>query len=89
MSDRASGNLRAFFEPTSIAAIGSLREVVGTAYWLIRNLREFGYSGPIYPVNPDTSNYTEVFGSPVCESVAAVSEPIDLAVAIAPPSSMP
>jgi acyl-CoA synthetase (NDP forming) len=89
MSGRASGNLRAFFEPISIAAIGSLREVPGTAYWLIRNLREFGYSDPIYPINPDTTKYTEVLGSPVCESVAAVSESIDLAVAIAPPSSMP
>jgi len=89
MSDRVSGNLRAFFEPASIAAIGSLREMVGTAYWLIRNLRDFGYSGRVFPVNPDTSKYAEVLGSPVYESVASVPEPIDLAVAIAPPSSMP
>lgn len=89
MPDRVRGNLRAFFEPASIAAIGSLREMPGTAYWLIRNLRDFGYSGRVVPVNPDTSKYTEVLGSPVHESVAAVPEAIDLAVAIAPPASTP
>jgi acetyltransferase len=61
----------------------------GTAYWLIKNLRDFGYSGPIYPVNPDTTKYPEVLGLPVHESIAAVPEAIDLAVAIAPPSAMP
>jgi acetyltransferase len=89
MSAATAGSLRAFFEPASVAAIGSLREMPGTAHWLIRNLRDFGYSGRIFPVNPDTSKYTEILGSKVNASVAAVPEPIDLAVAIAPPASMP
>ena len=45
-------DLRAFFEPASIAAVGSLREMYGTAHWLIKNIRDQGYSRPVYAVLP-------------------------------------
>jgi len=89
MTDRTGANLKAFFEPASVAVIGSLRAMPGTAHWLIKNLREFGYAGPIYPVNPDTQKYPEVFGLPVFESVSTVPGAVELAVAIAPPATMP
>lgn len=72
-----------------MAAVGSLREVPGTAYWVIKNMRQFGFSGPIYPVNPNPSAYGEIFGSPVYSSVLDVTGPIDLAAVITPPSSVP
>ena len=89
MSPQQIAAMKAFFEPSSVAAIGSLRVMPGTAYWLINNMREFGYSGTIYPINPDTTKYPEVLGMQVYESVAAVPGDIDLAVAIAPPTEMP
>jgi acyl-CoA synthetase (NDP forming) len=85
--DRA--DLKAFFEPRAVAAVGSLREVPGTAYWVIKNMRHFGFSGPIHPINPDPSAYGEVFGSPVRSSVLDVDGPIDLAVVITPPPTVP
>lgn|GEM_PF-2482516 len=68
--------------------IGSLREIMGTAYWLIRNLRHFGFTGPIYPVNPN-SEYNEVFGSTVYSTINDVPKPVDLAVLITPPNITP
>jgi acyl-CoA synthetase (NDP forming) len=81
--------LSAFFEPAVVAVVGSMRETVGTAYWVMRNMRHFGFSGPIYPVNPNPSEYGEVLGSRVFASVFDVPEPIDLAVAIIPPEATP
>jgi acyl-CoA synthetase (NDP forming) len=83
------GDLRAFFEPAAVAAVGSLRETPGTAYWIIRNIRQFGFSGPVYPVNPNPSNYGEVFGSRVYGSVEEIEQPVDLAAVITPPSTIP
>jgi acyl-CoA synthetase (NDP forming) len=82
-------DLKSFFEPKAVAAVGSLREVPGTAYWVIKNMRQFGFSGPIYPINPNPSAYGKVLGSPVHASVLDVNEPIDLAAVITPPSTVP
>jgi len=89
MPDRTGGHLKAFFEPASVAVIGSLRAMPGTAYWLIKNMGEFGYAGPIYPIHPEPKKYPDVFGLQVYESVAAIPAAVDLAVAIAPPATMP
>jgi acyl-CoA synthetase (NDP forming) len=85
----SDNRMEAFFKPRSIAAIGSLREALGTAYWLIRNLRQFGFQGPIYPVNPNPAGYGEVFGSKVFGQVTEVPDPIDLAVLLTPPEATP
>lgn len=89
MNPKNKGALGSFFEPAAVAAVGSFREVMGTAYGVIHNLRHFGYSGPVYPVNPDPSKYGEVFGSRVYSTVNEVPEPIDLAAVITPPPTVP
>jgi acyl-CoA synthetase (NDP forming) len=89
MNSKSGNDMQAFFEPVAVAAIGSLREVTGTAYWMIKNMRHFGFSGPIYPINPNPSDYVEVFGSKVYSSVNEIPEPIDLALVITPPSTVP
>ena len=81
--------MRAFFEPTAVAAVGSLREMPGTAYWIIRNIRQFGFSGPVYPVNPNPSDYGEIFGSRVHGSIEDIGKPFDLAAVITPPATVP
>lgn len=88
MNRQDGTSIRPFFEPVSVAAIGSLREIMGTAYWLIHNLQRFGFTGPIYPVNPN-SDYTEVFGSTVYSTINDVPGPVDLAVLITPPNITP
>jgi len=82
-------DLKAFFEPGAVAAVGSLREVPGTAYWVIRNMRHFGFAGPIHPINPNPSAYGEIFGARVHSSVLEVTGPIDLAAVITPPATVP
>ncbi len=79
--------MKAFFEPNSVAVIGSLREMMGTAYWLMKNLREFGYRGAIYPINPSTSG--EILGSRVYPAISEIPGPVDLAVLLTPPAVTP
>lgn len=84
-----SADLRAFFDPGSVAAFGSLREVMGTAYGVIKNMLHFGFRGGIYPVNPDPSKYPEVLGLRVYGDIDEVDSPVDLAVLITPPATVP
>jgi acetyltransferase len=86
---KAGNDLKAFFEPSAVAAVGSLREIPGTAYWVIKSMRQFGFAGPVYPINPNASSYGKVFDSPVHGSVLDVAAPIDLAVVITPPPTVP
>jgi len=89
LNSRNGSDLRAFFQPAGVAVIGSLREVMGTAYGAIKNMRRFGFSGAIYPINPNPSKYGDIFGSKVYSNVSEVVQPIDLAVVITPPSTVP
>ena len=52
-------------------------------------MRQFGYSGTIYPINPNASSYGEVFGSRVYSDVGEVEGAIDLAAVITPPPTVP
>ena len=74
MSIESKNNITAFFEPESVAVFGSLREIMGTAYWVIHNMRKFGYSGPIYPINPNPSGYKDVFGLSLTQEWCLKSE---------------
>ena len=80
------GVLRAFFEPSGVAVIGSLREGWSGGYGVIENLLHFGFAGNIYPINP---SYSEVLGMTAYPSVNQVTEAIDLAIVIIPPPAVP
>jgi len=86
-SQRDRSDLKSFFEPKSVAVFGSLREGVGLGYGVIRNMLQFGYSGKIYPVSPSYSG--EVLGFRVYSAVNDVAEPIDAAIVITPPPTVP
>jgi len=83
---RNGDDLHYFFEPSSVAVIGSLRMDSGLAFRAISNMLHFGYKGKIYPVNP---GYEEVLGLSAYQSVEAVAEPIDQAIVITPPKTVP
>ena len=89
MNSKNRGDLSAFFEPAAVAVIGSMREVPGTARWIIRNMRHFGFSGSIFPINPNPSNYGDVYGLTVHPSITQIDEAIDLAAIITPPPTVP
>ncbi|MBM3157079.1 MAG: hypothetical protein FJ004_07310 [Chloroflexi bacterium] len=86
MKLRNGKDLRAFFEPESVAIIGSLREGVGLGYGVVKNMLDYGFPGRLYPVNPSC---TEVMGLKAYSDVSEVAESIDLAVVITPPPTVP
>jgi len=79
-------DLKCFFEPDSVAVFGSLREVFGLGYGMVRNLLQFGYAGKIYPVSP---YHSEVMGRKAYSSVEEIADPIDAAIVITPPPTVP
>ena len=80
-------DLKAFFEPKSVAVFGSLKDGVGLGYGVIRNMLQFGYSGKIYPVSPSYNG--EVLGFRAYSAVNDVAEPIEAAIVITPPPTVP
>jgi acyl-CoA synthetase (NDP forming) len=46
-------DLRAFFEPKSVAVVGASRQPGRPGYTLLKNLISMGYKGKIFPVNPN------------------------------------
>ena len=75
-------DLKPLFTPRSIAVVGASGETrrMGGGF-VLKFLRQHGYSGSIYPVNP---KYGEVEGLRCYPSLEAIPEPIDLAVIVVP-----
>jgi acyl-CoA synthetase (NDP forming) len=73
--------LDTFFSPASIAVIGASRDPVKIPGLLLAFLRKNGFSGPIFPVNP---NHPDIDGLTCYPSVSAIGRPIDLAIVIVP-----
>ena len=75
-------NIKAVFEPKSIAIIGASTRVGTVGNDIVKNLVEQGYVGEIFPVNPKA---TELYGRKCYASIAEVpSETVDLAIVVIP-----
>lgn len=70
-----------FFNPRGVAIIGASNNPHKLGHGIVRNLIDYRYGGPIYPVNPKAS---EVLGHTCWPSVKEVPDPVDLAVVIVP-----
>ncbi len=75
-----------FFEPQSVAVVGSLREGYFGGYVVIKTLLNAGFEGKVYPVNP---SYQEVLGLKVYPSIKDISEKIDLVLIMINRRSVP
>src|SRR5262245_42904899 len=77
----AAESVRTLLHPRSVAVIGASRapSTIGAA--LVANLVRAGFTGPIYPVNPQA---TEIEGLRAYQRVDAIGKPIDLAVIAVP-----
>lgn len=73
--------LDAIFRPKSIAVIGASRTpgVIGRV--VFERLQSFGFTGPLYPINPAAA---EIHGVKAYPSVRDCPAPVDLAVIIVP-----
>ena len=77
--------LDAFFNPTSIAVVGASPTPGKGGNALIRNIKH-GFSGPIYPVNP---NHREVESLRCFPTVSHIDNPVDLAILFIPAPRVP
>jgi len=77
----AAAALRTILAPRSVAVIGASRrpDTIGGA--VFANLIAGGFTGPVYPVNPNADVVQSV---PAVASVADVPGPVDLAVIVVP-----
>ncbi len=70
-----------FMAPRSVALIGVSRKTGEGSFNLIENLRDYGFQGRIYPVNPYAR---EIAGLRTFAEVKEIGEPVDLAVISTP-----
>src|SRR5471032_1039396 len=73
--------LDSFFAPDAIALIGASRDLEKIPGRLLSMLRKNEYPGKLYPINP---NYRDIEGLTCYPSIAAVGQPIDLAIVMIP-----
>lgn len=78
--------LESMFHPRSVALIGVSSEFTKLSGRPFRFFRESGYKGKLYPVNP---KYKEIAGVRCYESLAAIPDPVDLAVITLPAPAVP
>ena len=78
--------LSLFFEPQSVAVVGSLREGYFGGYVVVKTLLNAGFGGKIYPVNP---SYQEVLGLKAYPSINEIPEKIDLVLIMINRRSVP
>lgn len=74
-------DLTSLFWPVSIAVIGASPRTGSIGGSVITTLVGCGFSGHVFPVNP---NHSEVLGLPAYPRVADVSHPLDLAIVVVP-----
>lgn len=78
--------LETFFKPSSIAVVGASRRPGKVGYEVLRNIVRSGFTGAIYPINP---NAREVLGLTCYPSVLDVEGDIDLCVIAVPARIVP
>jgi len=77
----ARERFRPLFEPKTVSVLGASSSGVTIANTFIRRMKEFGYSGTLYPIHPKAA---EIEGFAAYPSVSETPEPVDYAyIAIA------
>ncbi len=71
--------------PTSVAVVGAGRSPTSVGRTVVANLLQGGFTGPVYPVNP---NAAEIEGLPAIPSVSDAPGPVDLAVVCVPAAAV-
>ncbi|OYT56686.1 acetyl-CoA synthetase, partial [Euryarchaeota archaeon ex4484_162] len=74
-------DLKAMFEPRSVAVIGASSNPEKIGYKVLSNILVGGYQGKVYPINPKGG---EILGLKVYKRTTEVKDTIDLAVIVVP-----
>jgi len=83
---RSRLSLNTIFHPKTVALIGATEKPASVGRTILRNLLDQPFGGTIFPVNPKRSN---VLGVRCYPSIAAIGEPVDLAVVVTPAETVP
>jgi len=78
--------LDAIFSPRSVAVIGATEKEGSVGRTILWNLLSSPFGGTVYPVNPTRP---AILGVKAYPSIGAIGEPVDLAVIVTPPASIP
>ncbi|HEX7558566.1 MAG TPA: CoA-binding protein, partial [Usitatibacter sp.] len=78
--------LSALFEPRSVALIGASERPGKVGTLVLENLLGGGFAGTVLAVNP---KYSRVHGIACVPSVSKIAAPVDLAVIVTPPATVP
>ena len=81
-----ANQLHTLFNPRSIAVIGASDTPGRVGYALFKNLTTYNFSGTVYPVNP---NRETVQGVKAYPDIAAIAQPVDLAILATPAATIP
>jgi acetate---CoA ligase (ADP-forming) len=73
--------MRDFFEPASVAVVGASRTAGKGGNTIVANMLEFGFSGRVYPINPQAG---EILGLRAYPSLKDLPSTADLVVAVLP-----
>ncbi|OPY77931.1 MAG: succinyl-CoA synthetase subunit alpha [Syntrophorhabdus sp. PtaU1.Bin153] len=78
--------LNTFFNPKAVAVIGASAKELHIGNRIIKNLLNFGFKGPIYPINPKVD---EIHGVKVYKSILDVPTEVDVAHMVIPAPAVP
>jgi acetyltransferase len=78
--------LEAIFSPRAVAVIGATEKTGSVGRAILWNLISSPFGGAVYPVNPRRPNVLGIRSYP---DIAAVPEPVDLAVIVTPAPTVP
>lgn len=81
-----NNGLNFFYEPKSIALIGASAKELSIGNVIIKNLLHYGFTGPIYPINPKVD---EIRGLKAYPSILDTPGEVDLAHIVIPPPFVP
>jgi acyl-CoA synthetase (NDP forming)/GNAT superfamily N-acetyltransferase len=81
-----SSSIRRLLHPRSVAVIGASADPAKIGNLVVRNLQRAGFTGPIFPVNPQARSVSATLAYP---SIAEVPGDVDLAVLTVPAAEIP
>lgn len=76
-----AASLLPVFYPRAVAVVGASREEMSIGGRLLRNLMRAGFTGTVYPVNPNAQSVGSI---KAYDSVLHIPDPVDLAVVVVP-----
>ena len=86
ITDKPTAKLTPLLAPHSIAVVGASPKRGSFGHNLYTNLRNSGFKGVLYPVNPNR-RYIETV--PAVPDLAQLPEPVDLAILLVPAAVVP